>query len=383
MRKIIRFYNQIKTKNKKKVLPLHEPHLSNDDKKKILQCLDSGYVSTSGNDIAKFEKKIKNTVKSKYAVSTINGTAAIHTGLKVLGVEPNDEVLLPSVAFVAAANAILYNFATPHFVDSETEHFGVCPKKLEEYLKKTTYIKKNKCINRKTKKVIRVLIVVHIFGHPAQIKSLVSIAKKFKIKVLEDAAGGLGSKFNKKHVGTFGDIGVLSFNGNKIITTGMGGAIITNNQKFAKKSKHFVSVSKIYHKWEFKFNEIGHNYRLPNLNAMLGISQMGKLKKYLNHKKKLYKRLKDLTKNEKYFSVLNEPCQCKSNFWLQTLILKKPSIQNRNSILKKFHHNKILARPLWTPLHKLKYLRKFPKMNLKNTNIIEKKIINIPSSYYI
>lgn len=383
MKKIISFYNLIKKKNKKTTLPLHEPEISIDDKKKIIQCLDSGYVSTSGNDIVKFEKKIKNTVKSKYAITTISGTAAIHTALKVLGVKPNDEVLLPSLAFVAAANAILYNLATPHFVDSETEHFGVCPKKLEEYLKKTTYIKNNKCINRKNKKVIKVLIVVHIFGHPAKIKSLVNIAKKFKIRVLEDAAEGLGSKFNNKHIGTFGDIGILSFNGNKIITTGMGGAIITNNQKFAKKSKHLISVSKIYHKWEFKFNELGYNYRLPNLNAMLGISQMRKLKKYLIHKKKLYERLKNLTVNEKLFSVLDEPNRCKSNFWLQTLILKKPSIQVRNSILKKFHKNKILARPVWTPLHKLKYLKKFPKMNLINTNIIEKKIINIPSSYYI
>ena len=383
MKKIINFYNEVKYKNKKKFLPLHEPHISNIDKRKILQCLNSGYVSTSGKDIQIFEKKIKNFIKNKYVVSTISGTAALQIALKVLGVKANDEVLLPSVAFVAAANAILYNFAQPHFVDSDKEHFGVCPKKLENYLKKNTYIKKNKCINKKTKKIIKAMIIVHIFGHPAQIKLLVKIAKKFKIKVLEDAAEGLGSTFQNKHIGTFGDIGVLSFNGNKIITTGMGGAILTNNKIFAKKCKHYVSVSKIDHKWEFKYNEIGYNYRLPNLNAILGISQMGKIKKYLNHKRKLYKKIKNLIMDNNNLDVLNEPKKCKSNFWIQTLILKKPSLTNRNKIINRFHQNKILARPLWKPLHKLKFLKKFPKMNLDNTKAIEKKIINIPSSYYI
>ena len=245
MLKLIKFFKDRKKKNKKTFLPLHEPYISVNDINCITKGLKSGYVSTSGKDIQTFEDKISNFTRSKYAISTISGTAALHIALKILGVKNNEEVLLPSFAFVAAANAILYNSAIPHFVDCELNQFGIDPIKLEKYLKKNTIVKKNKCINVKTNRIIKAIIIVHIFGHPAKIKKLLKVAKKFKLKVVEDAAEALGSVHLKKHVGTFGDVGVLSFNGNKIITTGMGGMILTNSKKLASLSKHLISTSKL------------------------------------------------------------------------------------------------------------------------------------------
>ena len=383
MDKLIKFLVLRKKKLKKKYLPLHEPYLSKSDEKEILNGIKTGYVSTAGNDISKFENKLKKVTNSKFVISTINGTSAIHIGLKALGVCSNDEVLLPSISFVAAANAITYNNASPHFIDSETEHFGVDPVKLDLYLKKNTFINKNLCINRKTKKIIRALIVVHVFGHPAKINEIISIAKKYKIKVLEDAAEALGSFYKKKHVGTFGDIGILSFNGNKIVTTGVGGAIITKNRSYAKLSRHLTTTSKIKHKWEFIHDRVGYNYRISNLNASLGISQIAKLNKYISHKRKLFKKFSNLIKDEKQIKILNQPKNCRSNFWLQTLVLNKPSKLRKTKLLNKFHNKNIFARPVWRPLHKLKYLKKYPRMNLKNAEKLENQIINIPSSYYL
>ena len=383
MNKLIKYFISRKKKLAKIYLPLHEPNISKDDEKEVVKGIKSGFVSTSGKDVDKFENEIKKVTKSKFIVSTINGTSAIHIGLKVIGVRNNDEVLVPSIGFVAAANAILYNFAIPHFVDSETEHFGVDPNKLEQYLKKNTYIKNNLCISKKSKRIIRALVLVHVFGHPAKITEIISITKKYKIKVLEDAAEALGSFYKGTHVGNFGDIGVVSFNGNKIITSGVGGAILVNKKKIAKLAKHLVTTAKVKHRWEFIHDAVGYNYRLANINASLGISQIKKLNNYILHKKKLLKKFKSLTSESKEFNILDEPKNCRSNFWLHTLILKKSSKQKRNKILKNFHKNKILARPIWKPLHKLKYLKKYPKMNLNNAETLENKIINIPSSYYL
>jgi perosamine synthetase len=383
MKNLIEYFVKKKKKLKKQFLPLHEPNLTKSDEKEIINGLKTGFVSTAGKDIKRFENKLKNLTKSKFVISTINGTSAIHIGLKVLGVGSDDEVLIPSISFVAAANAIIYNNATPHFVDSEKEHFGIDPIKLDQYLKKNTYIKKNLCFNKKTKRIIRAIIVVHVFGHPAKITEILSIAKKYKIKVLEDAAEALGSLYKNKQVGTFGDIGILSFNGNKIVTTGVGGAIMVKNSYHAKLSRHMITTSKVKHKWEFIHDRVGYNYRLSNLNASLGLSQISKLNKYISHKRKLFKKFKALLKNEKNIKLLNQPKNCRSNFWLHTLVLNKPSKSKKNQLLRKFHNRNIFARPVWKPLHKLKYLKKCPKMNLKNTETLENQIINIPSSYYL
>ena len=383
MKKLLNYLELKRKKLKKNLLPLHEPNLTKIDEREVIKGMRTGFVSTAGNEIAKFERKIKKITKSKYVVSTINGTSAIHTGLKALGVQSNDEVLLPTISFIAPANAILYTGAIPHFVDSDLNHFGIDPEKLDEYLKKNTVVKKHFCFNKKTKRIIKAVVIVHVFGHPANIEKLIFICKKYKIRVLEDAAEALGSHFKKKQVGTYGDIGILSFNGNKIITTGVGGAILTNNQKLAKLSKHLTTTAKKYHKWDFVHDMSGYNYRLANINASLGISQIKKLNKQIRLKRNLFKKYKKILGKSEDFLILDQPNNSRSNFWLQTLVLLKPSATKKNKVLKIFHENKILARPVWRPLHKIKFLKKYPKMNLKNANIIENKLINIPSSFYL
>ena len=383
MKKIIDYLIKKKIKLKKKEIPLHEPNIDLSDQKEVLRSLKSGYVSSVGNDIDKFEKKLKSITKSKFLTTVINGTSAIHLGLKVIGVKPSHEVLVPALNFIASVNAILYLNATPHFVDSEREHFGVDPEKLETYLNNNSYIKNNCCYNKKTNKIIKALIIVHVFGHPARLPELLKICKKFKIKILEDAAEALGSYYEGKHVGTFGDIGILSFNGNKIVTTGSGGAILTKSKKKYLKLQHLATTAKVKHNWDFIHNEIGYNYRLANINASLGLSQLKKLKFYIKKKRNLFNRYKTLLGQSKDYFILNEPPNCKSNFWLQTLVLNNSSKKNKIKILKDFHKKKLLIRPVWKPLHKMKYLKKFPKMNLKNTNMLENKIINLPSSHYL
>ena len=383
MKKLLNYLISKRKKLKKNSLPLHEPNLTKKDEREVIKGMRTGFVSTAGNEIFEFECKIKKITKSKYVVSTINGTSAIHTGLKALGVQSNDEVLLPTISFIAPANAILYTGAIPHFVDSDLNHFGIDPEKLDEYLKKNTVVKKHFCFNKKTKRIIKAVVIVHVFGHPANIEKLIFICKKYKIRVLEDAAEALGSHFKKKQVGTYGDIGILSFNGNKIITTGVGGAILTNNQKLAKLSKHLTTTAKKYHKWDFVHDMSGYNYRLANINASLGISQIKKLNKQIRLKRNLFKKYKKILGKSEDFLILDQPNNSRSNFWLQTLVLLKPSATKKNKVLKIFHENKILARPVWRPLHKIKFLKKYPKMNLKNADIIENKLINIPSSFYL
>lgn len=383
MKKLIDYLNYKRKKLKKKNLPLHEPEISRKDFQEVFKGLKTGYVSTAGKDILTFEKKIKKIVKAKNIVSTINGTSALDIAFKIAGVKEQDEVLLPTISFVAPANALLYNKAIPHFVDSEPNHFGVDPIKLEAYLLKITKIKNRVCINLKTNRPIKALLVVHVFGHPAKILQLKAVAKKFHLKLIEDAAEALGSFFKKKHMGTFGDVGILSFNGNKIITTGVGGAVITNKKKLGYLARHLSTTAKVKHKWDYVHDMLGYNYRLANINASLGISQLNKLANYLKIKRQMFKRFKYFLKNSKNISILNEPKNCKSNFWLQTLIINNSSKSKRDKLLNEFHKNKILARPVWKPLHKLSYFKKYPKMNLSTSKKIENSIISLPSSYYL
>ena len=388
MNKVIRdlvvFFKKRLKKLKLKNLPLHEPILTYDDQKILSKCIKSGYVSSIGDYVKLFEQKLKKFTKSKFVITTVNGTAGLQIALKLIGLKKNEEVLVPALSFIAAPNSVIYNHGIPHFVDVEKNHFGVHPKKLENYLKNNTLKRNQLCINKKTQRVIRAIIIVHVFGHSAEIKGLIKIAKKYNIKIIEDAAEALGSFNNKKHLGTFGDVGVISFNGNKIITTGGGGAILTNNKLMAEKAYKLTTTFRKKHKWEYIHDELGYNFRLPNINAALGISQMKKLKKYINSKRKLFKLYENFFINyNKFFSLVKEPKNCKSNYWLQTIILNKIFSSKKNHILNEFHKHGILIRPVWKSLHKQKFLKKYPKMNLNNTKDLEKRIINLPSSSYL
>jgi len=372
------------TKNIEKVIgkgphQLHEPFFKGNERKYLNKVIKSNFVSTSGEYVNKFEKKMANFAKAKYAVAIVNGTQALQVSLKVCGVKQNDEVLVPALTFVGTVNAITYLGATPHFIDSKIDNFGVDCKKLENYLMKIVKKNRGKYINKKTGKIIRAIVPVHVFGHPCDIVGIKKIAKKYKLKVIEDAAEALGSFFKKKHLGTFGDLGCLSFNGNKIITTGGGGMVITNNKYYAKKIKHLTTTAKLKHQWEYNHDEIGYNFRLPNLNAALGLAQLEKMHIFLKAKRHLFKLYNKKIKNIKGVSLFKEAKNTLSNYWLQALVLDKNKSSFKNEIIKLNHKKLIFSRPVWKLISNLKPHKKWPKMNLSGAQEIYKRTINIPS----
>ena len=359
---------------------LHEPSFFGNEVDEISKCIKSTYVSTKSNYINKFEEKIKKITKAKYAVATVNCTAALHMGLLSLDLKPNDEVLIPSFNFVAAANAISYCGGTPNFIEIDEETLGVDPKKLEDYLNKHFKIKLNKCINNKTNKFVKGIIVPHIFGHPAKIREISKISKKYKLFLIEDAAESLGSYYEKKHTGTFGDLGVISFNGNKIITTGGGGVVITNKKNIYKKILNLVELSKKKHPWKFDYNGIGYNLKMPGLNAALGLAQIKNIKKIIKYKKKLFEKYSSEISKSKSFEIIKEPKKSKSNFWLQNIKLKKKFSKYINIILKITNQEGYNTRSAWTLLHLQKHFKNCPKSNLKVSIDLHKRIISLPSS---
>ena len=382
MKKLLtkKIYNAIKkTLKQKKKYFLHEPYFDKKEQVSLSLALKNKKVSTYGETVRIFESRIRKFTKSKHAFATINGTSALHLSLFVLGVDQNCEVLIPSLNFIASTNATLYLKASPHFIDVEPDTLGPDSQKLDGYLKKIAFIKNGYCYNKKTNKIIKALVVTHVFGHPCKINEIKKLCNKYNIFLIEDAAEGLGSYYKNKHVGNFGLIGVLSFNGNKIITTGGGGAIITNSTKLANKINKFYTNSKILHKWEYKFSQIGYNYKMPALNAQLGIAQLKKIDFFLKKKRKLYKRYLINFKKIKEINLFKEPKYCKSNYWLQALVLKKPSLTTRNLILNLTNKNNIQTRPIWQSLFKNKHLKKYQRMDLSNSIDLEKRIINLPS----
>jgi aminotransferase in exopolysaccharide biosynthesis len=359
---------------------LHEPYFCGNEWNYVKKTLDENYVSSIGTFVNKFEDQIKKFTKSKYAISVVNGTEALHLSLVACGVKSNDEVLVPTITFVGTANSIIYSGATPHFIDSEFETLGIDPLKLEKYLEKITIKKGKFYFNKKTKRRIKAIMPVHIFGNICQIDKILKIAKKYQLVVIEDAAEALGSFFKNKHAGTFGSVGCFSFNGNKILTTGGGGAIITNNRLLAKKLKHLSTTAKINHRWEYIHDEVGYNFRMPNLNAALGSAQIENLKKFLSSKKKLFlKYCKEFLKVNNVRLIKN-PDFSKSNNWLNTIFIKNSSLKKRNKVLSLAQKNQIFLRPIWKPLHTLKHLNKMPRMNLDAAIKIYKSCINLPSS---
>jgi aminotransferase in exopolysaccharide biosynthesis len=359
---------------------LHEPLFFGNEIKYLKKIITTNLVSSVGPFVNKFENQISKFTKSKYTISVVNGTEALHLSLIACGVKNNDEVLVPTITFVGTANAIVYSGATPHFVDSEFETLGIDPLKLEKYLEKITIKKGKFYFNKKTKKRIKAIIPVHVFGNICQIDKILKIAKKFNMHVIEDAAEALGSFFKNKHAGTFGLVGCFSFNGNKIMTTGGGGAIITNNKLLAKKIKHLSTTAKINHRWEYIHDAVGYNFRMPNINAALGSAQIENLNKFLRSKKKLFLRYGEDFSKINDVKLIKNPEFSKSNNWLNTIFIKNSSIKKRNEVLSLAHKNQIFLRPVWKPLHTLKHFKKMPKMNLDAAKKIYESCINLPSS---
>ena len=359
---------------------LHEPTFDGNETKYVQDCIESTYVSSVGKYVDQFEIELAKYTGAKYAVSLVNGTSALHLALKLAGVKAGDEVLIQAFNFVAAANAITYCGATPHFVDIENENLGIDPIKLQNYLseisKKTSELTENVITGR----CIKALVVMHTFGHPSKMDELVEVAKKFNLVLIEDAAESIGSYYDKKHTGTMGLLGTLSFNGNKTITTGGGGAVLTNNLELAKHAKHLSTTAKVSHKWAFKHDEIGYNYRMPNINAALGCAQLEQLPIKLEKKKKLFDKYKIELSKIKGISIVEEPKNCKSNYWLQALTLDSPSLSLRDNILENLNAAGYMSRPGWDLLNSLDPFIESPSMSLETSNLLFQSLINIPSS---
>ncbi len=313
-------------KNKFKI-SLNEPNLIGNEWKYVKKCLDTNWVSTAGKFVKLFEKKICKFTKSKYAVCCINGTSALHISLKIAGVKSNDEVIVPSLTFIAPVNAIRYNNAYPIFFDSDN-YFNLDVLKLVKFLDKNTFLKKGFCYNKKTKRRISAIIPVHVWGNGADIKNLLKACKKRNIKIVEDASESLGTFYkkkylkNRKHTGTVGDVGCISFNGNKIITSGGGGVIITNNKKIAKKADYLINQAKD-NSFKFIHNEIGYNYKLTNIQAALGFAQLENIEYFLKKKKEIYSYYKKKINNHKLFKIVETPKYSQNNNWITILHIKK------------------------------------------------------------
>jgi aminotransferase in exopolysaccharide biosynthesis len=359
---------------------LHEPSFKGNEWLYLKECLDSTFVSSVGKFVDRFEVDLAAFTGAKHAVAVVNGTAALHIALKLAGVKANDEVLIPALTFVATANAVVYCGATPHFVDSEEATLGLDVAKLRHYLISHTEQRAGLCVNRQTGQVIRALVPMHTFGHPNDLDGLMAIAKDFNLALVEDAAESLGSYYHGQHTGTFGLMGALSFNGNKTITTGGGGAILTNDSELARHAKHLTTTAKLPHAWEYRHDEIGYNYRMPNINAALGCAQLEQLPAMIAAKRELFKRYQLEFAAVKGLKLVFEPEQCKSNYWLQALLLEVEQENQRDSILKATNEAGLMTRPAWILMHELKPFSSCPHMDLSCAQSLVQRLINIPSS---
>jgi perosamine synthetase len=360
--------------------PLHEPQFVGNEWEYVKSCIDSGWVSSAGPFVDLFEKKLAEYAGVRRAVAVVNGTAALHLALIAAGVQEGDEVLTPAFTFVATANAVSYCRAINHFVDIEEKTLGIDPWKLSQYLSEIAEIKEGGCFNRLSGRRIKAVVPMHTFGHPVDLDPLIHICEKYGIVMIEDAAEGIGSYYKNRHVGSFGAISVLSFNGNKIITTGGGGAVLTNDDQVADYIKHISTTAKIPHSWNFVHDQIGYNYRMPNINAALGCAQLEQLPSFLQSKRQLaegYRRVFAKIEGMHFFS---EPEFATSNYWLNAIILEPTFISQRDKLLEMTNQSQIMTRPAWTLMHLLPMYNNHPRMDLTISEDIAERLINIPSS---
>ena len=362
------------------IIPLHEPLFIGNEKLYLNECIDSTYVSSVGKFVNQFEEKIAEFTGSKFAIATANGTSALHIALLLSNVNENSEVITQPLTFVATCNAIRYCGANPIFIDVDKETMGLSPDSLSDFLSENTVLRNNQCFNKASGKVIKACIPMHTFGHPCRVSEIKEICDKYKIILIEDAAESLGSFYKEKHTGTFGSLGVLSFNGNKIITGGGGGCILTNDEELAKKAKHLSNTAKVSHKWEYTHDMIGYNYRMPNLNAALLVSQLENLTILLSSKKNIAMAYREFFE-DKPFSFFEEPLNSKSNYWLNSIILKDK--ERRDLFLHETNSKGVMTRPIWTLMNTLQMFQGCQCGDLSNSNWLEERVVNIPSSALI
>ncbi|SFS29913.1 LegC family aminotransferase [Brevundimonas viscosa] len=360
--------------------PLHAPEFRGAEKAYLADCIDSGWVSSVGAYVDRFERELAALTGAARAVAVVNGTAALDVCLRLAGVQPGDEVLVPTLTFVATANAVAYRGATPHFVDSEGLTLGVDPYRLDAYLDRIARVTDGACVNRRTGAPIRALVAMHVFGHPCDIDGLVEVANRWRLVLVEDAAEALGSRWRGRHAGTFGRLGALSFNGNKIVTTGGGGAVVTDDPELGRRAKHLTTTAKVPHAWAFDHDEIGWNYRLPNLNAALGCAQLDQLDGMIARKARLAGSYAAAFAGLEGVSMLTPREGAEVNHWLNALILDKPDMAVRDAALETLNAAGFGARPLWTLMHRLPMYAGCPRDELPVAAALAARVINLPSS---
>ncbi|AHW92342.1 aminotransferase LegC [Campylobacter coli] len=371
----------IKSLFNKENIALHEPCFIGNEKKYLLECIDSGFVSSVGEFVTRFEEALKEKTKARFVIATNTGTAALHIALLANGIDENCEVITQSISFVATANAIAYTGAKPVFLDIDENTLSLSPKALEHFLENQTYQKDNLSYNKTTHKLIKACVIMHTFGLSAHIKAIKELCEKYHILLIEDAAEALGSTYENKALGTFGKCGILSFNGNKIITGGCGGAILSDDENLAKLARHLSTTAKIPHPYEYDHDRIAYNYRLCNINAAILLAGLENLELFLENKRELAKIYKDFFKNHDKCKFIDEKSNEKSNFWLNTLLFKNENL--RNIFLEECLKNNIFVRPVWKSLPSLKAFQNCQSNELINTKKLEKRLINLPSSVRI
>lgn len=358
-------------------IPLHEPRFVAKERQYVMDAIDSTFVSSVGQYVDRFEKMMCDYTGAKYAVAVVNGTAALHISLLIAGVGKNDLVITQPLSFIATCNAISYLGAEPIFLDIDKTTLGLSAKAFKTFLENETIRKDGKCLHQKTGKRIAACVPMHTFGHPVEIDTIAALCHEFNIPLIEDAAESIGSFYQSKHTGRFGLLGAFSFNGNKTITCGGGGAIITDNETLAKKAKHLTTQAKVPHAWEFNHDMIGYNFRLPNLNAALACAQMEQLPSFVENKRTTAKDY------ETFFRSINipfisEPSNSRSNYWLNAILLSNR--EERDAFLKHSNEAGVMARPAWTLLNKLPMFQHAIAQNISTAIDIENRLVNIPSS---
>lgn len=361
-------------------VPLHEPRFNGNENKYVKECIDTGWVSSVGKYVDMFEEKLAEYTGVKRAVALVNGTAALHICLILAGVKANDEVIVPALTFIATANAVTYCNAVPHFADSAMNTLGMDPYKLDDYLKEITEIRNGYCYNKQTNRRISAVVPMHTFGHSVDLDKMVEVCGKYCLVLVEDAAESIGSFYKGKHTGNFGKVAAVSFNGNKTITTGGGGAILTNDEELGKLAKYMTTQAKIPHKWEFSHDMIGYNYRMPNINAALGCAQLEQLPEFIEAKRKLAGKYDQILKDVEGIVFFKEPAFAKSNYWLNAVLIDEAYSSKRDELLTVFNDNNVMARPVWNLMYTMPMFEKCPRMDCNIAESIARRLINIPSS---
>ena len=361
---------------KEAFIPLHAPTFAGNEKKYLEECIDTTFVSSVGKFVDLFEQKVAEYTAAKHAVVCVNGTNALHIALKLSGVEEGDMVITQPLTFIATTNAIVYAGAVPAFVDVDKDTMGLSPTSLERFLQDNAQLRNGTCYHKQTGRRIKACLPMHTFGHACRIEEIIAICEHYHIAVVEDAAEAMGSYYKGKHLGTFAPIGAISFNGNKTITTGGGGMILTDDEAIAQRAKHLTTQAKLPHAWEFVHDEIGYNYRMPNINAALGVAQLEQLDGFLANKRATAEAYKAFFKQQQV-AFFEERTDEHCNYWLNAIILKDK--EERNAFLTEANAQGVMSRPIWQLMNRLPMFANSERGNLSNAEWLEARVVNIPS----